>query len=164
MDAVRAADGERVLVLPGAALKRLHQALDVGDQQIGAARELDREAGVEHVGGGEACMHVARLGADDLGQMGEERDDVVLDLALDRVDARDVELGVLALVPDFLGGFLGHQTELGHGVGGVRLDLEPDAEARFRLPDFCRLGAAVARDHQAAARDEAARRAEMRDA
>ena len=68
------------------------------------------------------------------------------------------------LVPDFLGGFLGHQAELGHGVGGVRLDLEPDAEAGFRLPDFRRLGAAVARDHQAAARLEAARRAEMRDA
>jgi hypothetical protein len=29
--------------------------------------------------------------------MGEEGDDVVLDLALDRVDAREVERGVLAL-------------------------------------------------------------------
>ena len=48
-------------------------------------------------------MHEARLGPDDLGEVGEEGDDVVLDLALDRVDARDVERGVLALVPDRLG-------------------------------------------------------------
>jgi len=40
----------------------------------------------------EAC-----LGADDFGQMGEEGDDVVLGLALDLVDALDVEGGVLAL-------------------------------------------------------------------
>ena len=159
VDAVRAADGERVLVLLGAALERLHQALDVCDQQIGAARELDCEAGVEHVGRREARVHVARLGADDLGQVGQERDDIVLDLALDRIDARDVEFCAVALVPDFLGGLFGHQAELGHGVGGVCLDLEPDAEAGFRLPDFRRLGAAVARDHQAAARLEAARRA-----
>ena len=37
------------------------------------------------------CVHEARLRADDLGEVGEEGDDVVLDLALDRVDARDVE-------------------------------------------------------------------------
>ena len=73
-------------------------------------------------------MHEARLRPDDLGQMGEEGDDVVLDLALDLVDAGDVEFGGLALFPDFLGGLLRDDAELGHGVGGMRLDLEPDAE------------------------------------
>ena len=34
-------------------------------------------------------MHEAGLRPDDLGQMGEEGDDVMLDLALDRVDAGD---------------------------------------------------------------------------
>ena len=45
-------------------------------------------------------MHEARLRPDDLGEMRQERDDVVLGLALDLVDARDVELRVAALFPD----------------------------------------------------------------
>ena len=80
-------------------------------------------------------MHEARFRPDDLGQMGEEGDDVVLGLALDLLDARDVELGVLALGPDFRRRCLGDDPEFGHGVGGMRLDLEPDAKARFRRPD-----------------------------
>ena len=37
-------------------------------------------------------MHETRFRPDDFGQMGEEGDDVVLDLALDLLDARDIEL------------------------------------------------------------------------
>ena len=103
MDAVRAADGRRQLVLERAALERGEQPVDVGDQEVGGARQLHVEAGVEHVGRGHALMHEARLRPDDLGQMGQEGDDVVLDLALDLVDALDVERGVAALVPDRLG-------------------------------------------------------------
>ena len=80
-------------------------------------------------------MHEAGLWADMLGQVREEGDDVVLDLGLDRIDARDVELGFRALVPDGLGGFFGDQPELGHGGSRVRLDLEPDAKARLGRPD-----------------------------
>ncbi len=87
MDAVGAADGRGELVLEGAALERGEELVDVGDQEIGGAHQLHVEAGVEHVGGGHALMHEARLRPDDLGEVGEEGDDVVLDLALDRVDA-----------------------------------------------------------------------------
>ena len=97
-----AADGRREFVLARAALERGVELIDVGDQQVGGAHQLHVEAGVEHVGRGHALVHEARLGADDLGEMGEEGDDVVLGLALDLVDARDVELGVLALGPDRL--------------------------------------------------------------
>ena len=38
-------------------------------------------------------------------------------------------------------------AELGHGVGRMRLDLEPDAEARLRVPDRRHFGPGVARDH-----------------
>ncbi len=100
MDAVRAADGRRQLVLEGAALERGEQRVDIGDQEVGGAHELHVEAGVEHVRRGHALVHEARLGADDLGEMRQEGDDVVLGLALDLVDARDVEGGVLALRPD----------------------------------------------------------------
>jgi hypothetical protein len=40
--------------------------------------------------------------------------------------------------------------ELRHGVGGVRLDLEPDTKAGLRRPNVGHRGPAVARDHQAA--------------
>ena len=52
-------------------------------------------------------MHEARLRADDLGQVRQEGDDVVLDLGLDGIDARDVEFGVLALLPDLLAASFG---------------------------------------------------------
>ena len=91
MDAVAAADGRRELVLEGAALERGEQRVEIVEQEVGGAHELHVEAGVEHVGGGHALVHEARLRPDDLGKMGEEGDDVVLDLALDRIDARDVE-------------------------------------------------------------------------
>src|SRR5207237_1279660 len=64
----------------------------------------------------------------DLGEMGEEGDDVVLGLALDLVDAGDVESGVLGLGPDRLGGVLRDHAELGQRVRRMRLDLEPDLE------------------------------------
>ena len=92
-------------------------------------------------------MHEARLRADDFRQMRQEGDNVVLDLGLDGIDPRHVEGRGPALVPDFLSGFLRDLAELGHGVGGMRLDLEPDAEARLGRPDRSHFGAAVARNH-----------------
>ena len=92
-------------------------------------------------------MHEARLGADDFGEVGQEGDDVMLGLALDLVDARDVEGGVLALGPDGLGGVLRDHAEFGQSVRRVCLDLEPDLEARLRLPDRGHFRAGVAGDH-----------------
>ncbi len=98
-----------------ALLQRGQQAVEVGEQQVGRADQLHVEAGVQDVGRGEAHVHEAGLGADVLGEMGEEGDDVVLHLALDGVDARRVELGLGALVPDDLGGLLGDEAQFGHG-------------------------------------------------
>ena len=93
-------------------------------------------------------MDEARLGADDLGQMRQEGDDVVLHLAFDRVDALDIEGCVAALLPDLGGGFLRNHAELGQRVGGMGLDLEPDAELGFRRPDRRHFGAGVTGDHR----------------
>src|SRR5438477_10691680 len=92
-------------------------------------------------------MHKARLGSDDLREMGEKGDDVVLGLALDLVDAGHVELGIAALVPNGAGGSFRHHAELHHGIGGMGLDLEPDAKTGLGLPDGSHFGAAVAGDH-----------------
>ena len=107
MDAVGAADGRRHLVLEGALLQRRQHLVDVGDQQVRGAGQLHVEAGVEHVGRGHALMHEAGFGADDFGQMGREGEDVVLGLALDLVDPRDVEGDVLGLGPEALAASLG---------------------------------------------------------
>ena len=49
------------------------------------------------------------------------------------------------------------EPELSHGVERVRLNLEPDAEFRFRRPDRRRSGAGVARyGHAASPRASAA--------
>ncbi len=149
MDAVGAADGRREFVFAGAALERGDERIDVGDQKIGGAHQLHVKAGVEHVGRRHALVHETRLGPDDFGQMGEEGDDVVLGLALDLVDAVDIELRRLALGPDLLRRRLRDHAELGHGVGGMGLDLEPDAKPRLRRPDRRHLRAGVARDGHA---------------
>ncbi len=62
MDAVAAADRRGQLVLEGAALQHREQLVEIGDQDVGGLAELDREAGVEHVGAGHALVEEARLG------------------------------------------------------------------------------------------------------
>ena len=57
------------------------------------------------------------------------------------------KLRVLTLLPDFLRRGFGNDSELGHGIGGMRLDLEPDAIAGLRLPDRGHFRPSVARDH-----------------
>ena len=144
---MRTPDGRGQLVLECTALERSKQLIEVGYQKIGGPHQLDVEARVEHIGRRHALVHEARLRPDDLGQVGEKRDYVVLDLALDRIDARDVEHRGLAFGPDGLRGFLGDHAERRHRVGGMCLDLEPDPVARLRIPDRGHLQPAVARDH-----------------
>jgi len=147
MDAVAAADGGRSAVFDGATLDGGEEIPGIGDEEIGGAHELDVEAGIEHIRRRHALVNKARLGANDLGEVGEKGDDVVFCLALDSVDAIDVEGGVAALFPDALGGLAGDDAQLGHGGGGMRFDLEPDAEACLGVPDGSHLRAAVARNH-----------------
>ena len=149
VDAVAAADARRQLVLQRPPLQRRQHQVDVLEQQVGGARQLHRQRGVEHVGRGHALVQEARLRPHDLRHVGQEGDDVVLHLALDLVDARRVRTGVRPFSQMAAAARLGDHAQLGHGVGGVRLDLEPDAVARLRRPDVGHLGAGVAGDHGA---------------
>jgi hypothetical protein len=147
VDAVAAADGECVLVLPGALLEGGQQQVEVFQQQVGGAHQLHVEAGVQHVRRGHALVHEARFRADDFGQVRQEGDDVVLHFGLDGVDARHVELGIAGLVPYGLRCVCGDHAKLGLRVRRVRLDLEPDAELLFRRPDGGHFGPGIAGDH-----------------
>jgi hypothetical protein len=130
-----------------ASLQSFQQRVDVGQQQVGGAGELHGKAGVENVRRGHALVDEARIRADELGQMGEEGDDVMLGDALDLVDALDIEGGAAALLPDRLRGFLRDHAELGQRVAGMGLDLEPDAEAGLRRPDGDHFRPGITGDH-----------------
>ena len=80
-----------VLVLEGAALQGRQQPIHIGDENVGGALQLDVEAGIQHVGRRHALVHEARLRPDDFRKMREKRDDVMLGLGLDGVDAGDIE-------------------------------------------------------------------------
>src|ERR1700742_2102266 len=94
-------------------------------------------------------MHETRVGTDDFGKVRREREDVVLGLAFDLVDPRDVEGDVFGLGPDGPGGLLGDDAELGLGVRRMRLDLEPDLESGLGLPDGSHFRTGIAGDHGA---------------
>ena len=148
VDAVAAAHSGGEFVLQGAAFDGGEQGIHVGQQDIGRARQLHGEAGIEHVAAGHALVHEARFGADLLRHPIEEGDHVVLGDGLNGVDGGDVDGGLRCPpVPQRLGGALRHDTEISQLLGGMRLDLEPDAEAGFRFPDGNHVGAGIAGDH-----------------
>src|SRR4029079_15710013 len=83
-----------------------------------------------------------------LAEMSHIADTFCLTLALYCIDASHIELSVAAFFPDCPGSAFRNDAELRHGVGGVRLDLEPDAKSRCRLPDGRHFRPAVTRNHR----------------
>ena len=79
-----------------------------------------------------------------LGHGGGERDHVVLDFPLDFQNALDVEAGVLA---QFARGLDGDFAQLGQGLGGRQLHLEPGAVLVLVAPDAAHFRPGVSRDH-----------------
>ena len=62
VDAVAAADGQRVFVLHRPGLQRRHDRVDVLQQDVGGLGQLHRQRGVQHVGAGHALVHEAESG------------------------------------------------------------------------------------------------------
>src|SRR3546814_20415802 len=78
------------------------------------------------------------------GHVGQESDDVVLDLRLYGVDALDLKR---AFLPDRRSSFLRHHAQFGKSISGMRLDFEPDTKFGFWLPEGNHIGTGIARDH-----------------
>ena len=148
MDTVAAADCRRVLVLESAALECAEQGVEIGEQQVGRLLQLHGKRGVEHVARRHALVHKARFGPDMLGEIGQECDRLVMDLALNLADAVDLESGALA---NRFCRTAGDDFKFFLRLAGIDLDFELDAEIVFRRPNPGHLGAAVARDHNRAA-------------
>ena len=137
--AVRAADAGRVLVLERAPAQRREQLVEAGQQQVGGLGELAGEGGVEQVGRGHAEMQIARLGADHLLDVGQERDHVVARDRLDLLDPRGIDDRRAAVARPRPGTAAAaacrHLAELGHRLERAELDLEPEPEPVLRRPD-----------------------------
>ena len=144
MHAVAAGDHRRQLVLEGSLFEHRQHRIEVGAQQVGGLSQLHREASVEDVARRHTLVYEARLGANMLGEVGQKRDRLVMHLALDVEDARDVKGAALA---HRLCSALRNDAELFLRLAGKGLDVELDAEIVIRLPDLGHLQAAVPRDH-----------------
>ena len=77
-------------------------------------------------------MHEPRIITDELGKMGQERNDVVLYFSLDRIDLRDIEFCAAAFFPDGLRGRFRNDAKLRQRISCMRLDFKPDAKLGFR--------------------------------
>ena len=88
-------------------------------------------------------MQPAALGADGLGHVRHEGDDVVLHLALDGVDAGHVERRAGA---DGLQRFAGDDAALGQDLGGGQLDPQPGRELVLLGPDAGHFGPGISWD------------------
>ncbi len=147
MDAVAAADPQRVLVFIGAFLQCRQNAVQIGQQNVGGSHQLDVQRRVQNVGRGHALMHEAGvIAADMFGQMGQEGNHVMFGHGLDFIDPGNVELDVLR-PPDRLRVLARDHAQIGLRVAGMSLDLEPDPELRLGRPDRGHVGAGIARDH-----------------
>jgi hypothetical protein len=150
LDAVAAADAGRVLVLEGPPLECCQHPVHVVQQEIGRPAELDRQRGVQEVGGGEPPVQEPGRLAADLLDMGEKGNHVVPRRLLDGVHPARVDQPLTLLLgtaPEACDRVRGHHALLGHGLGGGQLDLQPDRELLLGREDARHLRAAVAWDH-----------------
>ena len=145
VDAVRAADLERLAVLVGARDDRGEGGVDAGEDQIPGLADLERERGVDDVGGRQAVVEpAASLVVELLADGVDERGGVVVERRLDLGDAlRARRRGGC----DGRGGLRGNDAELGPGGGRGLLDREPRRKLPLVRPDAGHGRAGVAGNH-----------------
>ena len=92
MHRVGAAHHHRAGVLAGARDERVDEPVRASRSRSPAARNWSASAGVDDVAAGQPEVEPAALGADALGDLADERDDVVVGGRLELRDARDVDV------------------------------------------------------------------------
>src|SRR5258706_15505146 len=90
-------------------------------------------------------MDKSGLGTNMLGDICQEGDGLVMNVALDLADTLDVERAALAHRLSYA---LGDDAQFLLRLAGIGLDVELDAKIVFRSPDRRHLRPAVARDHR----------------
>ena len=156
VDAVGAPDANRVLVLFGARDDGCKRAVDAAEELLARRTDLERERGVDDVGGGEAVVEPAALVAELLGDGIDECRGVVLQRRLELGHA----LGGRRArpLPDGPGGLGRDCAQLGPGVERRDFHLEPGRQPALVRPDPGHGRARVAGDHQSQSRARPGRR------
>jgi hypothetical protein len=152
VDAVRTTDHQRFAVLLGTRHDRSNTAVETLEQQAPGLADLERERGVDDVGGGEPVVEEPTLLAELLGHGVDERRHVVVRLRLDRGDP--LGAGSDRMLGDLVDGVPWHGTELGPAFERRELHLEPACELRLVRPDPGHGRAGVARDHDRKSRGD----------
>ena len=129
VDAVGAADAERVAVLQRPLDQRVAVGAGAGQHDLAGLAQLQRQRRVEHVGGGQPVVDPAPVLADRGGDDVDEGGDVVVGHLLALVDRLDREGRVR---PRRLGRLARDDPLLGPGLGRRQLDLEPALELALR--------------------------------
>ena len=142
--AVRAADLQRLAVLLRPCRNGGEGAVEPGEDEHAGLLDLQRERGVDDVGGGEAVVEPAALLAELLGDGVDEGGRVVVERRLElghALRARRSRLG------DARGCLCRHDSQLGPGRRRCELDLEPGRELPLVRPDPGHGRAGVTGDH-----------------
>ena len=146
MDPVGSADGEGVGVLPCPSHEHLHQLLRARDDDLPGRLQLEGEAGVEDVRGGETEVDPAPGLARGRGQYVHEGGHVVVGDPLALFDVLDVEGGLANGRELVLRGTVLAEQER-ELFGGLHLDPTPRVHPRLVGPQAAELGPRVAGDH-----------------
>ena len=93
VDRVGPAHHHRAGLGPGAGDERREEPVAVGQEPLAGGPELEGERRVDDVAARQAEVEVAALGPDRLGDLADERDDVVVGRLLDLGDPVDVDPG-----------------------------------------------------------------------
>ena len=140
VDAVRAPDAQRVDVRPRLVGEGLDEGPGVGEHDLGHGAQLQGQAGVEDVAGGQAVVNPAPGRTGRGGEDVDEGGHIVVGDALALVDRLHREGGGADRVQLGLGGAL-------QLLAGGHLDPAQGLKAGVVRPDLAELGAGVAGDH-----------------
>ena len=167
---MRTTNAERVLEFESAALARFAELFDVFDDDVACLRDLIRQGGITQIGRGHTVVHPARrrflpfgnIGIDVFSHAGGESDHIVIGDLLDLVDALDREIGMIANPQCFFFGDAGF-SQLSLRFARKHLDLFPNGELVFKLPDLSHVGAGVTTNHRMSFRAHCRERAALTD-
>ena len=155
VDAVRAADLQRLTMLLGSCVDRGEGALQTREDQCAGFVHLQRESGVDDVGRGQPVVEPAGAFLAELfGHGVDEGGSVVMKRCFELGHAFGARRGCAG---DEGGGVFGHDSQLGPGRCRGELDLEPRGELPLVRPDPGHGRARVAGDHGLQSRGPARR-------
>ena len=144
VDAMRTSDHEGVTVLPGAVPEHGEEPVQILQNGIGGLDHQNGQRGVQDIGGSQAQVQVAGRRPDLLGNGFDKGNDVVLRDPLESLDARWIDMGLSANLPDCR---RGDQPFLRQSLAGQKLDLQPRLIFARRLPDRFQVRPGIAINH-----------------